>query len=77
METLRGPHVDPHVPQVLNFIAQHTLGLSNVPGPDTHGFVGGCRVESIYVMLPTINPQACGARGGAGRGRRTAAQRAR
>jgi hypothetical protein len=62
---------------VLNFIAQHTLGLSNVPGPDTHGFVGGCRVESIYVMLPTINPQACGARGGAGRGRRTAAQRAR
>jgi len=43
--------------KVLNFIAQHTLGLSNVPGPDTHGFVGGCRVESIYVMLPTINPQ--------------------
>lgn len=43
--------------KVLGWVVQHTLGLSNVPGPEGQATVGGAACDSIYVLLPTINHQ--------------------
>lgn len=34
--------------------AQHTLDISNVPGPQSSGFIAGQRARSIYVGLPNM-----------------------
>ena len=40
-----------------SFMRQHTVGFSNVPGPQEHGCIGDGDIQSIYVMLPTPNFQ--------------------